>query len=405
MGCHNMLNFTRKSAVEQGISIKKEVSPTCYADKRLAIDASFILYRYIIAIRNNGHDKISKDGKFTSHLYAIMCFVRYLMNLNVHAIWVFDNYSTSIKNDTLEERKMIREESKLKCETIADKSSQEYKKYFKKSFVLKKRYVNECKELLTALGQPYVESIEEADPQCAALTLYDYPVDGVIGEDSDMFVFGCTKLLRNFSAKYASVDEYDLSKIIQVLNTKIYQVRRRNRMPNIEFTYEDFVKLSILLGCDYCETIKNISTYELFMKFVMYDFNISNVIKHMTTGYYPKKNPHVYIPPDYLKRFNEAYEYYTQAKINDYNKINFNPSKPKIDDVYKILHVDCNFNFNLVREFIKDVIKYHERTHTIDLSINFEKYTDVTTNDMSDDTNFTEHNLFENFTMEELFVH
>lgn len=402
MGAHNMLNFVRKFASEQGISIKKEVSPICYANKKLAIDASFILYKYIIAIRNKGYDKTSKDGKFTSHLYAIMCYTRYLMSHDIQPIWVFDNYSTSIKNNTLEERKAVREEAKSKCDMITDKNSQEYKKNFKKSFVLKKKYIDECKLLLTALGQPYVESIEEADQQCAALTLYDFPVDGVIGEDSDMFVFGCTKLLRNFSAKYTSVDEYDLSKIIHVLNTKIYQVRRKNKMPDKELTYEDFVKLSILMGCDYCEPIKNISVYELFIKFVVFDFNVESIIKHIITGYYPKKNVYVYVPPDYMKQFNDAYEYYTQAKVNDYEKINFNFNNPKIDDVYKILHVECNFDFNYVKGMIQDTIIYHNKMNKNKLGINMSKYKDVTSKDITDEFYFTKHELFENLTMKEI---
>ena len=45
------------------------------------------------------------------------------------------------------------------------------------------------------IGVPYIKATSEAEAQCAQLELHDL-VDGVITEDSDVFLFGAKNVFR-----------------------------------------------------------------------------------------------------------------------------------------------------------------------------------------------------------------
>jgi len=144
-------------------------------------------------------------------------------------------------------------------------------------------------------------------------------------------------------------------------------------MGPIIMKYPDFVKLAVLLGCDYCDAIKNIKPYELFMKFVIFDFKIECVIKHLTEGYYPKKNRRLFVPDNYLNKFNDAYNYYTQTKVHMECDIDRSFKKPNINDVYTILQSKSNFNFNYVKGFIQELSKYNNLNMVYNDVHNFNK--------------------------------
>lgn len=99
----------------------------------------------------------------------------------------------------------------------------------------------ECQELLQLFGVPYVVSPFEADSQCAFLSRHGL-VDGVISEDSDMFVFGCSKVYRRFFNSSSIVQEYD-SHVLQ---------------DALGLDQEKMVELALLLGSDYTDGIHNV---------------------------------------------------------------------------------------------------------------------------------------------------
>mgnify|MGYP000545107807 CR=1 FL=1 len=71
-------------------------------------------------------------------------------------------------------------------QTGINKLSEEEKiKYFKRSVVITRIQLDECRELLTLMGVPYIDAPEEADSQCAWLAKKGL-VDAVLTEDMDI---------------------------------------------------------------------------------------------------------------------------------------------------------------------------------------------------------------------------
>ena len=210
--------------------------------KKIAIDASLLIYSYVIAIRNTSSDLTNIDGDMTSHIHAVVCKTLLYLDNSIIPIFVFDGKPPNLKSSVLDKRKEDRQIARKLLDDATDDDTDRKIKLFKKTTVITSKQMEQCKEILRAMGIPVIEAPEESDSQCASLTI-DNDVYGVGSEDMDILTFGAKKLLRNISSsKKNEIVEYDLEKILNEL----------------QYTNEQFIDLCILLGCDYVEHIDGI---------------------------------------------------------------------------------------------------------------------------------------------------
>lgn len=101
--------------------------------------------------------------------------------------------------------------------------------------------VLECQELLAQFGIPYITATSEAESQCAKLVQLGL-VDGIVTDDSDVFLFGGTRVYRNMFNTAKTVECYVLSDLEREFDLD------RNKLIN----------LAHLLGSDYTDGIKKI---------------------------------------------------------------------------------------------------------------------------------------------------
>ena len=87
----------------------------------------------------------------------------------------------------------------------------------KKFVILKSDHIQNAKMLLQAYGMTYIESPGEADMLCAKLVSKNI-VYACLSEDTDMFVYGCSRVLRYLSLTASSVILYDFQEIIKTLD-------------------------------------------------------------------------------------------------------------------------------------------------------------------------------------------
>eukprot|EP01133_Synstelium_polycarpum_P019474 gene19474-23325_t len=130
----------------------------------------------------------------------------------------------------------------------------------------------ECMKLLTLMGVPIVQAPCEAEAQCAELCKAG-KAWATGSEDMDSLTLGATILLRRLSfaeARKLPIMEFELSKVLE----------------GLELTHEQFIDLCIILGCDFCDTIKGIGPkkgYDLIKK----HGTIEEIIKHLDKTKYP----------------------------------------------------------------------------------------------------------------------
>lgn len=113
--------------------------------------------------------------------------------------------------------------------------------HLKKKFIsIKYDDIQNVKTLLQAYGMTYFEAPGEADILCAKLVTNNI-VYACLSEDTDMFVYGCGRVLRYLSLTLSNVIIYDLNHILKTLN----------------ITMDEFKRICILYGCDYSHELDN----------------------------------------------------------------------------------------------------------------------------------------------------
>ncbi|KFB44193.1 hypothetical protein ZHAS_00012042 [Anopheles sinensis] len=100
---------------------------------------------------------------------------------------------------------------------------------------------NDCMELLSLFGVPYIVAPMEAEAQCAFLNQIEM-TDGTITDDSDIWLFGGQKVYKNFFNQQKLVLEFTIEAI-----EKMFHMDRKK-----------LIQLALLVGSDYTTGIHGI---------------------------------------------------------------------------------------------------------------------------------------------------
>ena len=127
------------------------------------------------------------------------------------------------------------------------KAMEEVHKTMKRITHITSEMIEDVKEMLIYMGIPVIEAPAEAEAQCAELVKAGKAF-AVVSEDMDALAFGASFLLRGVNYKKEPIIEINLKEALSLM----------------DFTYEEFVDLCILLGCDYSKTIPGIGSSRAF---------------------------------------------------------------------------------------------------------------------------------------------
>jgi flap endonuclease-1 len=178
-----------------------------------SLDAAITIYKFCIA--TIGTDHFKTEGVLTGHLFACFFKTISMLRYGIFPIWVFDGKPPHIKIDTLVDRKKRKLDASEKLSSTPDLDDYEKNKLERRAFTVTHEHITEVKYLLTLLGIPFIESPGEAEAQCAAFDRANIS-NGVVTEDWDVILFGCKKMLRDFSNKN-DVTEIDTDELLNNL--------------------------------------------------------------------------------------------------------------------------------------------------------------------------------------------
>lgn len=213
--------------------------------RKVAIDASMCLYQFLIAVRSEGQQLTSVDGETTSHLMGTFYRTIRLIENGIKPVYVFDGAPPNLKSGELAKRAERREEAQKALDKATEAGeTADMDKFNRRLVKVTKHHTTEAKELLKLMGIPFVEAPCEAEAQCAVLVKAN-KVYGTATEDMDALTFGTNVLLRHLTfseARKLPVQEINYEKVLK----------------GFELSSDEFIDLCILLGCDYCDSIKGI---------------------------------------------------------------------------------------------------------------------------------------------------
>lgn len=305
-----------------------------YFGRKVAIDASMCLYQFLIAVRMDGNQLQSESGDTTSHLMGMFYRTIRMIDNGVKPCYVFDGKPPDMKSGELEKRKERREEAEKLLNEAKEKGDSEAMDKFERRLVRVTKEQNEdVKSLLRLMGVPVVEAPCEAEAQCAALVKAG-KVFGTATEDMDALTFGSNVLLRHMTfseAKKMPIKEINLARVLK----------------DFDMSTKQFVDLCIMLGCDYCGTIRGIGPKRAF-ELIKEHGTIENVLDNIDQNKYP-------VPENWP--YKRARELFLTPEVEASENINLVWKEPDVEGIVKFMCEDKNFNEERVRSAIAKMQK------------------------------------------------
>jgi len=235
--------------VDFGDSIPREkIQLEDIAGWTLAVDGYNTLYQFLAIIRgmDGGHLKDSQ-GRVTSHISGLFYRNVNLMELGMKLVYVFDGKPTFLKAEEIERRTAQRRDAKDQyLRALQSGDMVQARKYAEASTVLRRDMVADAKELLDAMGIPWVDAPSEGEAQASVMAA-EGTVKAVASQDHDSLVFGAPVLVRNVTI---SGKRRLPSKGI-VINVQPERITLENVLSSTGLSREQLVDFAILLGTDF----------------------------------------------------------------------------------------------------------------------------------------------------------
>lgn len=201
--------------------------------KKIAVDISIYMYKY------------ESTESLIENMYIMLTLFR---QHNITPIFIFDGKPPTEKKALLQKRREDKKTAEkeyniLKQKLDTDINANEDDKQeiianmdlLKKQFIyINKEKIEQVKNLIRAYGATYCDAPGEADELCALLVLKN-KVWACLSEDMDMFVYGCTRVIRYLSLFNRNAVLYDTKGILE----------------NLGLTQKELREICVLSGTDY----------------------------------------------------------------------------------------------------------------------------------------------------------
>jgi len=315
MGIRHLNRYFTKNCKKTSIE-KKPLS--ILRDKFIVVDVSIYIYKYIAqnALQENMYQMITLFRKY-----------------NIKPLFIFDGKPPPEKLDTLQQRRLLKVDAETKYNSLNEdlsgivdeelrNSTIQDMEQLKRQFVrVKERDINSIKEIMDAFGVNYYNANGEADKTCAAIQLNEkYNCYGCLSDDMDMFVYGCSRVIRHLSLINETVLIYNRDLILNDLN----------------MTFPLFKQIAVLSGTDYNTNDNN--NMCLFETLKWYnDFNNNNNSEYSCNyGFYEWLQNHT----KYITNYDSLLEIHRMFDIDII-----------IDDVQ--MNVNKNYNKNRLQNIMR----------------------------------------------------
>lgn len=219
-------------------------------DKEIAIDAMNTLYQFLSIIRQrDGTPLKDSSGNITSHLSGLFYRNINLLEENIRPVFVFDGEMPDLKEKETSKRRKKREEAREEWKKLKEegKVDEAYSKATQSS-KLTGDMIEEAKDLLDAMGIPYIQAPSEGEAQAAFMATNDYPGDiyAVGSQDWDCLLFGADRMVKNLTTRKTRKTSSGGRKEISTERIELEDV-----LEQLEVSHEKLVWMGLLMGTDF----------------------------------------------------------------------------------------------------------------------------------------------------------
>jgi len=216
--------------------------------KVLIVDGHNMLYQFLTTIRGpDGAVFTNSEGIVTSHMIGLFSRTSKLLLEEIKLVFVFDGTPPEIKHKEIERRVAAKKEAAVALKKAVEEEDVEgMKKFAGRTAKLTNEMVDQAKELLDALGVPWVQAPSEGEAQAAHMVKKGAGW-AVASQDYDSLLYETPFLLQNLSitgrrklpGKYAYI----------TVNPELIELKPNLKILGIDS--EQLKIIAVLVGTDY----------------------------------------------------------------------------------------------------------------------------------------------------------
>lgn len=230
------------------ILITAEIELSDLGGKKVAVDAYNTIMQFLSTIRlPDGQPLKDSKGNITSHLSGLFYRNLNLLKAGIKPVYVFDGPEKPFKEHVVAERIERRKKAEEKYKIAIEAGDLEAaSSYATQTARLTSDIIAESKELLDALGIPWLQAPSEGEAQCAFMAK-NKDVYATISQDFDTLLFGSPILIRNLNIS----GRRKLPKKQIYVQVKPEQIELAENLKALGINQEQLVIIALLVGTDY----------------------------------------------------------------------------------------------------------------------------------------------------------
>lgn len=303
-------------------------------DRILAIDAHNVLYQFLSSIRQrDGTPLKDSKGQITSHLSGLFHRTANMVEAKIRPVYVFDGKPHPLKAKTLEERRKRKEQAEKEWkEALKAGDLEKARSKAQQTSRLTDEMIDQSKELLEALGIPFIQAPGEGEAQ-ASIMVKKGDAFAVGSQDYDCLLVGSPVLIRNLTSsgrrKLPGKEAY----------AKVFprQIRLKHNLKTLGITHKQLVDMAILIGTDFNDGIWGIGPKKS-LKLIKKNGNIENVIATIDSENAPsseeiKEIRKIFLKPDVIDDYELVWNAPNSEKVIKILCDNHHFSKERVEPV------------------------------------------------------------------------
>ena len=336
----------------QNIIVRKNIEFQDLKGRIIAVDAPNIIMGLFNFARKNPDGTyagliLDRTQRPISHLYGLLYRINFYYSKDVFVIFCFDGKVSELKRViTKDQLKDFIFSERWYHEAIQGKNFE-----LARQIALSKEYmwqniIRESKQLLGALGVPYIDSPASAESQCAHMVQRGF-TNYSNSQDFDSLLFGCPKVIQNLSKSLRR----KVQGRWQYQKIKPVKIDLAKNLTNLRISIFQLVDIGLLIGTDYFPGIDGIGPKKALTLIRKYHTLESLILKEYRNHDFRD------LTPEIIKKVRKLFSF---PDVNEsYNNLLWNP--PNKSRIFFLLCEEHNLNKERVKNYLEKFEKNYEK--------------------------------------------